>query len=110
GAATVDEDRALQLRKPGEKGPARDLGLGDKRGAYERAEHRNVEVGNVVRDIEDRVVLRRLADPLHVDAEQLAALAMIAVGELAREALVEKQKKALQRHQGKGEGKIGQQA
>ena len=73
----VDEHRALQFRQPAEQRPARHLGLGDERGGEQRAQHGDVEIGDVVGGEQHRADGDRPADRAHPQAEDAAAAPVV---------------------------------
>src|SRR3546814_3416939 len=73
----LDEDGLLQAREPGEKRPGGHLRLGDEGSLQQRAEHLDIEVGDVVGHIERRMAARRLAVALDLDAEQAAGAPVV---------------------------------
>ncbi len=71
--AALDVDRSLQRAERADDGPARNLGLGDEARVHQPAEHRHVEIGGVVADIEDRPAPGGGAGLADVDRQQAAA-------------------------------------
>src|SRR5205085_10063832 len=73
----VDKDRTLQFGEPAEQRPARDLSLRDEGTGDQRAEDRDIEIGDVIGGEQHRTHGCRPADPAHPQTEDAAAPAVI---------------------------------